>query len=109
MNALIALESKKDYIRLLHAFLACHDLYSHAKNIIEFDRGDGITLKIDASLGGITFGDKQVPWNMRLGAENVSSGFMEEALRYYISGDKGSKSEEKLVGMKWEWGKPIVR
>jgi len=104
MKATITFENDQDNMRLFHAFLACSNFYSHDKNIIEFDRGDGITLKVDTTVAGITFGKKSTPWNERLGNENVDSGFMVKALLCYMSSLDNPNKQEELLSMEWTWG-----
>ena len=104
MKAEIELNNRQDFMRLLYAFLACNNLYSHDKNTIEFDRGDGITLKIDTTVNGITFGKKELDWNRRLGNENIDSSFMSQALNYYLASKDNPKMEQRLLEMEWIWG-----
>ena len=65
-----------------------------------------MTLKIDMTVGGITYGKKGLDWNERLGNENIGRSFMEKALLYFFYADTNPEYDQYLLDLGWIWGNP---
>ncbi len=86
-------------MRLLHAFLACTDEWSHDRDTVVFERADGMTLEISMDLAVVSFGPKGA--SDRHWTENVDSGFMQKALTYFIYGVKDKSYDDMLKKLDW--------
>jgi hypothetical protein len=76
MHAEIRLDNPASYVRLLHAFEAIHDGFSHDHDVITFfNDDDGMSLRIDASVSYVSFGPASADENARRWTENI--GFTE--------------------------------
>jgi hypothetical protein len=99
ISARIDLYNEKQYMRLLHAFLACHDKWSHDPDILVFNRKDGMELVINLDVARVSFGKSGV--KSRCWTENADSGFMEKALTYFIYGSGDKTYDTLLKEMNW--------
>ena len=103
ITAKIELADERDYTRLLHAFLACTNRFSHDSNYLEFVRDDGKTLLIRTGDGYLSFGPAGAAESERCWACPVDSGFKETALAYFIDGITAPEYyDKKIESMRWD-------
>lgn len=103
ISAEITLQETQEYVRLLHAFLACSNLFSHDSDTLGFHRSDNKTLCINTCVNTITFGKTGAENGERYWSNNVDVAFIQKALVYFIYGTKSPEIYDKLLfKMPWE-------
>jgi hypothetical protein len=75
MHAEIRLANPESYVRLLHAFEAIHNLFSHDRDLITFfNDDDEMSLQVNASVGHVSFGPAAADESDRRWTENIDIG-----------------------------------
>jgi hypothetical protein len=88
MHVEIRLANPAAYVRLLHAFEAVHDGFSHDPDLITFfNDDDGMSLRIDASVGHVSFGLTSADESDRRWTENIGMGEVLFLLLHFLQRD----------------------
>jgi hypothetical protein len=88
MHAEIRLANPESYMRLLHAFEAIHNSFSHDSDLISFfNDDDGMSLRLNANINHVSFGPIAADENDRRWTENIPIGAILSLLLQFMRRD----------------------
>lgn len=87
MRVEIRLANPAAYVRLLHAFAAVHDNFSHDRDLITFFNDDGMSLHVNASVSYVSFGPTSADESDRRWTENIGMGEVLSLLLHFMQRD----------------------
>jgi hypothetical protein len=97
MHAEIRLDNPASYVRLLHAFEAIHNGFSHDHDVITFfNDDDGMSLRIDSSVSYVSFGPASADEDARRWTENIGFTEILSLLLHFMQRDYA-----RLEGYRW--------
>lgn len=88
MRAEVRLANPAAYVRLLHAFAAVHDNFSHDRDLITFfNDDDGMSLQLNAGVSYVSFGPTSADERDRRWTENIGMGEVLSLLLLFMQRD----------------------